>query len=211
MKIKVLIADDHHLFIDGIRSILNHELDISIIAEAANGLEMIKILENGVKPDVILTDIRMPVMDGVAATRVIVKNYPEIPVLALTMFDQSADVYEMLDAGARGYITKEIKKEELVRAIHTVVSGKTYFSGKLPVDLSELDKIDGSDRNIELTRREIEILQLVVKGRTTLEIAQELRLSKFTIDTHRKNIHKKLNIKTNAGLVNYALKNLDQV
>lgn len=211
MKIKVLIADDHHLFIDGIRSILNHELDISIIAEASNGLEMIKLLESGVKPDVILTDIRMPVMDGVAATRVIAKNYPEIPVLALTMFDQSVDVYEMIDAGAHGYITKEIKKEELIRAIHTVVGGKTYFSGKLPVDLSELDKIDGSDRNIELTRREIEILQLVVKGRTTLEIAQQLKVSKFTIDTHRKNIHKKLNIKTTAGLISYALKNIEQL
>lgn len=210
MKIKVIIADDHHLFIDGIKSILTKELDIHIIAEANNGLELIKLLESGLHPDIILTDIRMPVMDGIAATRMITKNYPDIPVLALTMFDQSADVYEMMEAGARGFVTKEVKKEELIHAIHTIVNRKPYFSENLTIDPSQLRQLNGPDENIELTRRETEILNLVVKGRTTLEIAQQLKLSKFTIDTHRKNIHKKLNIKTNAGLVNYALKNLDQ-
>ena len=209
MKIKVIIADDHHLFIDGIKSILTKELDIHIIAEANNGLELIKLLESGLHPDIILTDIRMPVMDGIAATRMITKNYPDIPVLALTMFDQSADVYEMMEAGARGFVTKEVKKEELIHAIHTIVNRKPYFSENLTIDPSQLRQLNGPDENIELTRRETEILNLVVKGRTTLEIAQQLKLSKFTIDTHRKNIHKKLNIKTNAGLVNYALKNLD--
>lgn len=209
MKIKVIIADDHHLFIDGIKSILTKELDIHIIAEANNGLELIKLLESGLHPDIILTDIRMPVMDGIAATRMITKNYPDIPVLALTMFDQSADVYEMMEAGARGFVTKEVKKEELIHSIHTIVNRKPYFSENLTIDPSQLRQLNGPDENIELTRRETEILNLVVKGRTTLEIAQQLKLSKFTIDTHRKNIHKKLNIKTNAGLVNYALKNLD--
>ncbi len=210
MKIKVIIADDHHLFIDGIKSILANELDITIIAEAHNGLELIKLLETGLQPDIILTDIRMPVIDGITATRMISKRYPEIHVLALTMFDQNADVNEMMEAGARGFITKEVKKEELIRAIRTIVSGKLYFSENLEIDPTQLNQRNEPDENIELTRRETEILNLVVKGRTTLEIAHELKLSKFTIDTHRKNIHKKLNIKTNAGLVNYALKNLSE-
>lgn len=208
MKIKLVIADDHHLFIDGIRSILDQEFDINIIGEAANGLELIKMLDSGVKPDIILSDIRMPVMDGITATRIITKNYPDIPVLALTMFDQHADVSEMLDAGVRGYVTKEVKKDELIKAIHAVVMGNRYFTDAVDIDLTEWEKNRNTNKKVELTRREREILKLIVKGRTTLEIASELKLSKFTIDTHRKNIHKKLNIKSNAGLVSYAMKNL---
>lgn len=210
MKIKVVIADDHQLFIDGIKSILSNEIDISIVAEAANGLELIKILEGGLKADIILTDIRMPVMDGIVATRIITSDFPNIPILALTMFDQSADVYEMLEAGAKGYITKEIKKEELITAIHKVVSGMNYFSAAVGIEHEDWQKLQNPERNVELTRREREILRLIVKGRTTLEIAQELKLSKFTVDTHRKNIHKKLNIKTNTGLVNYVHQHFNQ-
>lgn len=149
-------------------------------------------------------------MDGISATREITRKFPGIPVLALTMFDQSADVFEMLEAGARGFVTKEVKKEELIRAIHKLVAGKSYFSENLEIDTQQLPMTNAADKDIELTRREIEILKLVVKGRTTLEIAHQLKLSKFTVDTHRKNIHKKLNIKSNAGLVNYALRNLEQ-
>lgn len=209
MSINVIIADDHHLFIDGIRSILSNEIDIKITGEASNGLELIKILETGLKADIILTDIRMPVMDGISATREISKKFQGIPILALTMFDQSADVFEMLEAGARGFVTKEVKKEELIKAIHTLVAGKSYFSENLNIDMQQVHVATASDQNIELTRREIEILKLVVKGRTTFEIANQLKLSKFTVDTHRKNIHKKLNIKSNAGLVNYAIRNLE--
>lgn len=207
MKIEVIIADDHQLFIEGIKSILSNELDISIVAEANNGLELIKLLESGIRANIILTDIRMPVMDGVAVTRILSKDYPEIPILALSMLDHSADVYEMLEAGAKGYITKEITKEELVKAIHTVVAGSNYFASSVEMDREKWQKMQNPHSNIELTRREREILRLIAKGRTTLEIAQELKLSKFTVDTHRKNIHKKLNIKSNTGLVNYAIKN----
>ncbi|QIA08166.1 response regulator transcription factor [Draconibacterium halophilum] len=210
MNIRIIIADDHQLFIDGIKSILANELDISIIAEASNGLELINLLDSGKHPDIIITDIRMPVMDGISATKIISKNHPKIPILALTMFDQNADVYEMLEAGAKGYITKEVDRKELTQAIHAIVSGKNYFSKNLPVNYAAWVKAKLTENIIELTRREKEILQLIIKGRTTLEIAQELKLSKFTIDTHRKNIHKKVGTKSNMGLVNYALKNLGQ-
>ncbi|PIF02136.1 MAG: DNA-binding response regulator [Draconibacterium sp.] len=208
MNIKIIIADDHQLFIDGIKSILSKEISLSVVAEATNGFELIKLLENGLKPDVIITDIRMPIMNGIAATKIITREYPGIPVLSLTMFDQQADVYEMLDAGARGYITKEVSKEELVKAIHTVVAGKMFFSENLPFDYLKWKKTAKTDTNIELTRREKEILGLIARGRTSFQISKELKLSKLTIDTHRKNIHKKLGIKSNAGLVNYALNNL---
>lgn len=206
MKIKIAIADDHQLFIDGIKSILSNELNISIIAEATNGLDLIKIIESGPLPNIIITDIRMPVMDGIAATKVLTKEFPKIPVLALTMYDQSADVLEMLEAGAQGYVTKDVQKEELISAIHLLIKGEKYFSKNLPADLKNWFNTDTEE--IALTRREKEILLLLSKGRTTLQIARELKLSKFTIDTHRKNIHKKLGIKSNAGLVRYAMENL---
>jgi len=209
MNTKIIIADDHQLFIDGLMSILSKELDIHVTATANNGLELIKLLENGKNADLVITDIRMPIMDGISATKIISRDYPGLPVLALTMFDQSADVYEMLDAGAKGYVTKEADRTELVKAIHTMVAGKNYFSKNLPIDYDAWTKACVNENTIPLTRREKEILQLIVKGRTTLEIADELKLSKFTIDTHRKNIHKKLGIKSNAGLVNYAIKNLE--
>jgi len=209
MNIKVTIADDHKLFIDGIKSILSKEIDISIASEASNGLELIKAVENGPLPDIIITDIRMPVMDGIAATRILTKKFPQIPVLALTMYDQSADVFEMLEAGAKGYVTKEVEKQELILAIKCLMAGEKYFSKNLPDDFNSWFSNSEADEEFTLTRREKEILGLLAKGRTTMQMAQELKLSKFTIDTHRKNIHKKLGIKSNTGLVNYVLKNLD--
>jgi len=209
MRIKIAIADDHQLFIDGIKSILSKEINIAIVSEASNGLDLIKAVENGTLPDIIVTDIRMPVMDGIAATKILAKKYPHIPVLALTMYDQSADVLEMLEAGAKGYVTKEEDKKELIQALKCLMNGKKYFSKNLPENFTRWFSNTIPDEEIILTRREKEILSLIAKGRTTHQMAQELRLSKFTIDTHRKNIHKKLGIKSNTGLVNYALKNLN--
>ncbi len=207
MTIKIIIADDHQLFIDGIKSILSKEIDLTIIGEANNGLEILKLLEKGLQPDIILTDIRMPIIDGVSVTKKIKKDYPTIPVLALSMYDQSADVIEMLDAGAKGYVTKIVEKKELLFAIHTIVKGEYYFCKDLSDDVKLWFDIDHKSKNTVLTRREKEVLQLIAKGRTSLQIAQQLKLSKYTIDTHRKNIHNKLGIKTNTGLVNYAFKN----
>ncbi|WP_299523286.1 response regulator transcription factor [Winogradskyella sp.] len=209
MSIKVIIADDHQLFIDGIKSILSKALEIETIGEANNGVEVLKLLENGLSPDIILTDIRMPVLDGVSLTKTLTKDYPKIKVLALSMFDQTPDVIEMLDAGAKGYVTKNVEKKELITAIHTLVKGDYFFSDTIPKEIKNwFNKESNLSQESDLTKREKEILQLIVKGRTSLEIANQLHLSKYTIDTHRKNIHKKLGIKTNAGLVNYALKHL---
>ncbi len=208
MKVKIIIADDHQLFIDGIKSILNKELEMSIIGEANNGLELIQLLEKGIKPNIILTDIRMPIMTGISLTKILTKEYPNIPILALSMYDQEIDIIEMLEAGAKGYVTKNVKKKELITAIHTLLNGNFYFCKNLDFDIDNFRNTTQETSKKKLTRRENEILTLLVKGRTTLQMAQELKLSKFTIDTHRKNIHKKLKIKSNTGLVNYALKEM---
>lgn len=209
MRIKVVIADDHQLFIDGIKSILSKEIGIAIIGEAKNGLELIKLLDQPTKPDVIITDIRMPIIDGITATRILSKDHPKIPILALSMYDQEADVIEMLVAGAKGYVTKNVEKDELLTAIQKLVNGAYYFSKNLPNSIQEWYNKGDASAHQKLTRRENEILELIAKGRSTLQIAQQLKISKFTIDTHRKNIHKKLGIKSNTGLVNYVLKKID--
>ncbi len=208
MKVKIMIADDHQLFIDGIKSILSKEINIEIVGEANNGLELIKQIEDGLCPDIVITDIRMPILDGISVTKMLSKEYPEIHVLALSMYDQSVDVTEMLEAGAKGYVTKNVEKKELILAIHTLMKGTHYFSDNLPKDIKDWFKKNPFLGEEILTRREKEILDLLAKGRTSLEMAKQLKISKYTIDTHRKNIHKKLGIKSNTGLVNYAIKNL---
>ncbi|MBC3756843.1 response regulator transcription factor [Hyunsoonleella sp. SJ7] len=206
MTINVIIADDHQLFIDGIKSILQKVMNVEVIGEANNGLEVLKLLENGLKPDIIITDIRMPILDGVGLTRRLTSEYPNIKVLALSMFDQTVDVTEMLDVGSKGYVTKNVDKDELELAINTLVKGEYYFSKNLPESIQDWFNEEKTALQSELTKRETEILQLIVKGRTSIQMAKQLKLSKFTVDTHRKNIHKKLGIKSNTGLVNYAIK-----
>lgn len=208
MNIKIIIADDHKIFIDGLKSILSKKIGITVIGEANNGLEIIKLLEKDYRPDIVITDIRMPIIDGISLTKILSKEYPNIPVLALSMYDQSSDIIEMLEAGAKGYLTKAVEINELIQAIHTIVKGEYYFAKDLPKDIKAWFDTDHDFVVKLLTRREKEILQLIAKGITTLQMAQQLKLSRFTIDTHRKNIHKKLGIKTNTGLVNYALKDI---
>ena len=208
MTIKIIIVDDHQLFIDGIKSILAKEIDIEVIAEANNGPEVLQLLANEIQPNIIITDIRMPIMDGISLTRNLVKNYPNIKILALSMYDQTSDVIEMLDVGAKGYVTKNVEKKELVSAIHTLIKGDYFFSKNLSQDIKEWFNKEQISNSTTLTKREKEILNLLVNGRTSLQMAKQLKLSKYTIDTHRKNIHKKLGIKTNAGLVKFALQNL---
>lgn len=209
MTIKIIIADDHQLFIDGIKSILAKSIDIETVGEANNGLEVIKLLEGDLQPDVLLTDIRMPIMDGIVLTRTLSKTHPKLKVLALSMFDQTIDVIEMLNAGAKGYVTKNVDKSELITALHTLVKGDYYFSKNLPKEIQDwFHKEQTQPKDSILTKRETEILQLIAKGRTSIQMAKHLKLSKYTIDTHRKNIHKKLGIKSNTGLVNYVLKHL---
>ena len=206
MNIKIVIADDHQMFIDGIKSILSTEIGIEIIGEANNGFDLLKLLDNEVKPDIIITDIRMPVMDGIVLTRIVKKEYSGMPVLALSMYNQEPDVIEMMDAGAKGYIVKNAGKEEMLKAIYALNSGQTYFSGEIKEAI--LSFKDRKSKKIPLTRRETEILRLIAEGRTSIQISKELNISKLTVDTHRKNIHKKLGVDSYTGLLKYAIEQL---
>ncbi|MDX1640611.1 MAG: response regulator transcription factor [Balneolaceae bacterium] len=206
--IKAVIADDHQMFIDGIKSILESVSDITIVDEAKDGLDLIKSVEKFI-PDIVLTDIRMPGMDGIAAVKYLSENFPNIPVLALSMFDQEEEIIEMLKAGASGYIIKKAGKEELVTAINKLVNRGSYYSPSISGKVNKwLKNPDINEKSSPLTKREREILKLIARGKTSQQIAKALKISKYTVDTHRKNIHKKLGIKSNTGLVKYVMENL---
>lgn len=206
--IRVAIADDHQMFIDGIRSILDNVSDIEIVAEAKDGLDLIKAVEKE-NPDIVLTDIRMPGMDGIAAVKYLSENYSNIPVLALSMFDEEEEVIDMLKAGAAGYIIKKAGKDELVTAIQKLVNRGHYYSPAISAKVNKwLENPEMIVEATPLTKRERQILKLIADGKTSQQIAKSLKISKYTVDTHRKNIHKKLDIKTNTGLVKYVLENL---
>ena len=205
MSIKIILVDDHKLFLNGLESILKHEIGIQILGTATNGLELLDLMEAHT-PDIVITDIRMPIMDGITITKLFNKKFPRTSIIALTMFDQEEDVIEMLDAGARGYVIKNSEKDELVNAIHTIAKGGYYLSQKFKGIHEYWATKEKQPSNLKLTRREKQILDLLVKGKTSKQMAKQLNLSRFTIDTHRKNIHKKLGVKSNLSLVQLAPK-----
>lgn len=209
MKIKIVIADDHQLFIDGLSSILNNCWDMEVVGQANNGIDLCRLMDHfNDKPHVIITDIRMPGMDGIAATRSLTLNFPKIPVLALSMHNQPEDVLDMIDAGARGFVVKNAGKDEMLKAIYTLHNGQTFFSTEISNEIRDQYQRGDVTNEIRLTRREKEILVLISNGKTSQQIALELNISKLTVDTHRKNVHKKLGTASSAGLIKYALKHI---
>lgn len=208
-KIKILIADDHRIVRDGIKSLLQDEKDMVVIAEAENGKQAIEILEKQ-KADVALMDIQMEVMNGIEATQMIKEKFPQTKVLALSMFSDYGFISKMLKAGATGYILKNADKTEITEAIRKVAKGENYFSFEVSekiLDRAKGKKEESSSMLIQLTDREKEILKLIAEGLINKEIADKLFLSPLTVDTHRKNLLRKLNVKNTAGLVRYAVEN----
>lgn len=208
--IKIIIADDHQLFIDGIKSLVKSMKNMEIIAEVANGKLLLEALENN-KCDIILMDINMPEMDGVEATKQVKTKYPSIKILMLTMFSNREYIEKLLRAGADGYLLKNTGKAELQEAIETIINGESYFSKEVTERIMEgLQKKKNAEKNtyiVELTEREIEVLKLIVQEFTTAEIAEKLFISTHTVETHRKNLISKLNVRNIAGLVKYAMQN----
>lgn len=208
--IKIALADDHRMFLDGLGSILSREHDIEIVGMAEDGFQLICIVEQ-CKPDLILTDIRMPVKDGISTTRFIRSQYPGIRIMALSMLDHEDDIKDIIQAGASGYILKSANREELIRAIKDVMAKGTYFSPEIAHKFTEgYESLENRENHSGLTRRERQILFLIAEGKNSKQIASSLYISKFTVDTHRKNIHRKLGIKSNTGLVKYVLENFKQ-
>ncbi len=209
-KIKIIIVDDHKMFRDGIRALLEKEKNIEVVADAKDANELISILKS-LTPDVILMDIDMGETNGIDATVEVKKSYPDINILALSMHGEHNYILKMLEAGATGYILKNAGKEEMLTAIISVASGDSYFSREVSSRLIEyLNKpqinIKSTDKEIPLTNREIEILKLIAQEYSNSEIAEELFISIRTVDTHRRNLIQKLGMKNTAGLVKFAIR-----
>ena len=198
--IRLVIAEDHNALIDGIKSFLEYEEDISFLGFANNGENLCKLVDKK-RPDVVITDIRMPIMDGIAATKRILKTAPETKVIAFTMFDQDEAVKQMLQAGAKGYILKNSSLKELLAAIRAVYNGNCYYDPNIQGVKTDEKPIN---KGI-LTKRQIEILKLIAQGKTNPEIADLLFIGKTTVETHRKNMIQKLNLHGAGELLRYAL------
>ncbi len=208
-NIDILLVDDHDIVRDGIRMLLEDEVGFGIAAEAENGKEALKACKEH-DIDLIIMDISMPEMNGIEATEKIKESFPEIKILALTMMDEDQHIRQMIEAGASGYILKSSDKIELVDAITTILEGKHYFSSdatqSVMMDLVKgTAEKDNSDPG-NITDREKEVLELIVKQYTNQEIAEELYISTRTVDAHRRNLLQKTGAKNTAGLVTYAIK-----
>lgn len=204
-KIKVFIVDDHQMLIDGIQSLLNDEERFIVIGTAFNGEEALKKI-NIEQPDVVLTDINMPVMNGIQLSKNIKVDYPSIKIIVLSMFDDHEMITDMLEAGVSGYILKNTGKEELARALDKVASGGTFYSEAVSSEMmrSIAEKRNENKEPVNLTPREIEIIKLIAKEYSNAQIAEELFISERTVETHRKNIFRKSQTKSVLGLVKFA-------
>ena len=202
--IKIIIADDHSIIRDGLKALLEKNPKFAVVGEAANGLELINLLQT-IPCDVVCTDISMPVMDGIETTKQLNKKHPKLKVICLSMHEQVDYIKKMMETGAMGYIFKDSSQEELQLAIETVYGGKKYFNQKL-FDILLNDEKSASKNEVILSTREKEILKLIAEEFTNAEIAEKLFISVRTVDTHRQNLLQKLDVKNTAGLVKYAIK-----
>lgn len=200
--IRLAIAEDHQSLIDGLELLLKYEEQIQIVGTANDGDELLKIVKRK-EPNVVITDIRMPKMDGIQATKIIKKEFPHINVLAFTMFDQDEAVKQMIDAGASGYILKNTSLNEVLQAILTVAEGNTYFDSN--INVNHPDNQNSKPKKGLLTKRQKEILALIAQGKSSREIGEELFIGLHTVDTHRKNMIRILGIKGKGELLRYAL------
>lgn len=208
--IKVLIADDHEILRYGISTYLASANHIDIVAEASSGDECMELVKEK-KPDVCVLDISMPGKDGIETTKEIRTLIPEIKILIFSMHTNRQVLRKVLDAGINGYLLKSTDKADLLHGIESIAKGQQVFSDPISamITSSFLKKGSSTDGtgSVNITNRELEILQYIVKGLTSQEIAEKLYISPRTVDTHRANLMKKLDINNAAGLVRYALEN----
>jgi DNA-binding NarL/FixJ family response regulator len=207
--INLLIADDHQLLIDGIKAALTGTEDINIVAEVYNGYQVLEKLDSGLHVDIILMDINMPKLDGLSATKMVHKKYPEVRVIALSQYDEKRFVKQMVKNGAWGYLLKDSGRDILLAAIRTVHGGQNYFCERLSLRLinQELKMEDTKSLFPKLTDREIEILRLIGRELSSQEIADKLFISFHTVESHRANLMSKAGVKNTAGLIRWATEN----
>lgn len=210
-NIKVAIADDHEIFRDGLRAMLQKQQDILLVAEAANGKELIEQVKAH-EPDIVISDVKMPLMDGAAATRHLSENYPHIGIIALTMFDEEDLIIDMLEAGARGYLLKNADKHEIVEAIKSVYQQQPYYCRHTSNRLAQMvakSKFNPykQKQKPDFNEREIDIIGDICNGFTSKQIAEKIFLSVRTVEGLRLKIMEKMEVKNTAGIIIYAIKN----
>lgn len=205
--IKLLLADDHEVVVQGLVSVLNGRPEVEVVAQAANGEQVLELLKHH-PIDVVLLDIEMPILSGLETLKILRSDYPHIKVIAFTIYS-GRDLFAMLDAGVDGYLLKSSSMQELIKAIVRVYDGESYFSPELNKQMGDYEFAKKNGKYIEngFTPREIEIIKLIADGYSSIEIAETLFISKATADTHRKNILAKLGINKISGIVRYAIEN----
>lgn len=213
--IQLMIVDDHQIVINGIKSSLEEYEDIIVIGEALNGKEALEKL-SAQQPDVILMDVDMPTMNGFEATKEIMRLYSNMKIITLTMFNEKSLINKMFEAGVKGYLLKSVGKDELHHAIRQVADNKEYVSADITLSMVKpeykdiLSKQEQQQTSIPITSlssREIEILRHIAQGLSNTEISKKLFISSRTVDNHRTNIMKKLNVHNIAGMIRYAIQN----
>ena len=208
----ILIADDHAMFADGISSILDTEADINVIGKCLDGPSVLEFLKAN-KVDVLLLDVNLPGMSGIDVCKTVTAKHPEVKVIAISMFNEESFVTEILNNGAKGYVLKNTGRDELLKAINTVLTGKSYFSDDVTETIMKglMNQRTGSKKAKKelpkISRREKEVLDLIVKEHTTQEIANKLFISLKTVESHRSNLLAKLNARNTAGLVRITMEN----
>jgi DNA-binding NarL/FixJ family response regulator len=208
-KIKVFILDDHQMLIDGLKALLVNEKEFEISGTSTGAKAALEEISKNT-PDIVLSDINMPEMDGIAFTRELKKNHPQVKVLALSMFGEKSTISEVLDAGASGYILKNTGKEELISALLKISAGGMFFSDEIAAEMMKAMSERGQkkeEEKVHLTDREKEIIRLIAKEYSNAQIGEALFISERTVETHRKNIFRKANTKTVVGLMKFAIVN----
>lgn len=208
---KIVLVDDHSLFRDGLKYVIGQSENMQVIAEASNGAEFLDIVQT-TEPDIVLMDISMPKMNGIEATTKAMKQFPNLKIIALTMFGDENYCYSMLQAGARGFVLKEAGCDELILAINKVLNGDNYFSNSILTSIIKSQAVLNKSKNpeeepIKFSKRELELIRLICDGYSNKEIAEKLSISQRTIEGNRFNLLNKTGAKDSVNLALYALKN----
>ncbi len=207
-KIKVLLADDHQIILDGMKLLIEQQEDLEVTGEAHDGEEVVEKVKKSSELDIVILDINMPKKDGIQVTLELKATHPEVKILISSMYNKKEFIKNLMDAGIDGYILKNTGKDELIRAIRSLAKGDPYYTGDITKTIAQSyqkNKVFDSPHSIDLTAREKDIIRLIASEFSTPEIAEKLFISVLTVSTHRKNILSKLDVKNSAGITRYAL------
>jgi len=210
-KINIAIADDYKIFREGIKKCIASDKNMNVVLETDNGEDLVNNIETA-KPDVVIMDLKMPIMDGMEATQLIRKKYPDLKVLVVTMYDDDKFIIHLMEIGANGYLLKNAEPDEIRKAIYTVKENGYYFNDLVNKALLKKLVIKANikpsfNQNIELSERELEVLKLICEEKTAAEIARDIFLSPRSVEGIRQRLIEKVGVRNTAGLVLFAIKN----